>query len=80
MGCAVKGCQEGDELETDPCTVCGKLIHYMCAMGVFEGATLALTERICTRICVRVVYPSEEMPVSSAGKRPSLSTATSKGP
>ncbi|ETP17705.1 hypothetical protein F441_07985 [Phytophthora nicotianae CJ01A1] len=45
MGCSVTGCQEGDELKTDPCTVCGKLVHHMCAIAVFEGAESALNER-----------------------------------
>ncbi|ETK80541.1 hypothetical protein L915_13803 [Phytophthora nicotianae] len=45
MPCAVDGCAEGPELKTDPCSVCGKPTHHMCAIGVFEGDNSALNER-----------------------------------
>ncbi|ETN10330.1 hypothetical protein PPTG_10980 [Phytophthora nicotianae INRA-310] len=51
MGCSVTGCQEGDELKTDPCTVCGKLVHHMCAIAVFEGAESALNESWEEALC-----------------------------
>ncbi|KAG6956645.1 hypothetical protein JG688_00011318 [Phytophthora aleatoria] len=83
MGCAVKGCQEGGELKIDPCSVCGNLVHRICAIGVFEGATSALNERFCSKFCVQVVYPRTEAPVlavSSATRQPATSSATAKKP
>ncbi|OWZ23616.1 LOW QUALITY PROTEIN: hypothetical protein PHMEG_0001468 [Phytophthora megakarya] len=47
MVCAVAGCDEGPELKTDPCSVCGKPVHHMCAIEVYEGEASALNERFC---------------------------------
>ncbi|KAG1695049.1 hypothetical protein DVH05_020977 [Phytophthora capsici] len=49
MPCAVGGCAEGPELKTDPCSVCGKPTHHMCAISVFDGENSALNERYCVR-------------------------------
>ncbi|EEY69749.1 uncharacterized protein PITG_06235 [Phytophthora infestans T30-4] len=74
MACFVEGCQEDDGLKKDPCTVCGRLIHHMCAIGVYEGSDSALNE---SPSCVRVVYPEVSPPASASasGKR----TITSGG-
>ncbi|ETO58629.1 hypothetical protein F444_22990 [Phytophthora nicotianae P1976] len=80
MGFSVTGCQEGDELKTDPCTVCGKLVHHMCAIAVFEGAESALNERFCSQACVHVVYPPTSVlppSVSNTEKRGAASGASS---
>ncbi|KAG1709944.1 hypothetical protein DVH05_028620 [Phytophthora capsici] len=45
MACFVEGCQVDEGLKKDPCIVCGKLIHHMCAIGVDEGSDSALNER-----------------------------------
>ncbi|POM63904.1 hypothetical protein PHPALM_20637 [Phytophthora palmivora] len=75
MGCAVDGCQEADELKRDPCSVCGKLTHHICAIGVFEGADSAPNERFCCLECVQVVYPNAGASTSAAASfRPDTST------
>ncbi|EEY57368.1 uncharacterized protein PITG_11219 [Phytophthora infestans T30-4] len=74
MACFLEGCQEDDGFKKDPCTVCGRLIHHMCAIGVYEGSDSALNE---SPSCVRVVYPEVSPPASASatGKR----TATPGG-
>ncbi|KAI9987280.1 hypothetical protein PInf_023275 [Phytophthora infestans] len=79
MGCAVWGRPEGDKLTTDPCTVCGKQVHHMCAIGVFEGNDSALNEGSLSNICsgsdfdfVLSPYTTEKessAPVHRAAKR-----------
>ncbi|KAE9010789.1 hypothetical protein PR002_g15261 [Phytophthora rubi] len=64
MGCAVKDCQEGDDLKRDPCSVCGNLVHHICAIGVFEVSDSALNERFCSLSCVSLIYPNAPVPSS----------------
>ncbi|KAG6969881.1 hypothetical protein JG687_00002938 [Phytophthora cactorum] len=45
MGCAVRDCQEGEELKTDTCMVCGKLVHHICTIATFESKDSELNER-----------------------------------
>ncbi|KAE9092206.1 hypothetical protein PF006_g24753 [Phytophthora fragariae] len=61
MSCAVKDCQEGDDLKRDPCSVCGNLVHHICAIGVFEVSDSALNESLS---CVSLIYPNAPVPSS----------------
>ncbi|POM81341.1 Hypothetical protein PHPALM_701 [Phytophthora palmivora] len=41
---AVLGCKEGDKLTTNPCSVCGKPTHHLCAVDVFVRPNSAINE------------------------------------
>ncbi|KAF1789726.1 hypothetical protein Pcac1_g7444 [Phytophthora cactorum] len=81
MGCAGTACQEGNELKTDPRTVCTP-IHHMCAIGGFEGKDSSLNERYCCLACARKVYPTEGPVTDAKGgtNTPTSASMTSKRP
>ncbi|KAF1776135.1 hypothetical protein GQ600_6796 [Phytophthora cactorum] len=56
-GMLVEGCQEGDDLITDPCTVCVESLSTTCVL--------------LAQSCVRVVHPVVKIPTSASatGKR-----------